>query len=129
MLHGALIRRQVPPAPDKDSVRLIIRSDNGPQFVSEVFEDFCAGEHVYHERIPNKSPNYDAHIESFHSALERECYQQHAFEFFEEAYYWIDTYIAFYNQRRYHGSLGNLSPLQFFRRHRDRPSLKQAVNL
>lgn len=28
---------------------------------------------IYHELIPTNSPNYNAHIESFHSLLPKEC--------------------------------------------------------
>ncbi|WP_059282227.1 integrase core domain-containing protein [Bacillus coahuilensis] len=59
------------------------------------------------------TPNLNAYIESFHSIIERECYQRYTFEFFEEAYYRIDEFIDFYNHRRYHGSLNYLSPIQF----------------
>lgn len=130
MLREALISRQIPQAPDdKEAFRLIIRTDNGPQFVSHSFEDFCVAEQLYHERIPNKSPNYNAYIESFHSALERECYQQHTFEFFEEAYYCIDEYVQFYNERRYHGSLNYLAPQQFYRRQLNQTNLDMAISL
>lgn len=129
MLQKAIVQRQVPPTPDQESIRLIIRSDNGPQFVSDTFESFCEKKQIDHERIPNKSPNYNAHIESFHSVLERECFQMHDFEFFEEAYYWIDRYITFYNQRRYHGSLKYLSPQMFYERYQNRESQEYSINL
>ncbi|MCI1859849.1 MAG: IS3 family transposase [Sporolactobacillus sp.] len=129
MLQQALRQRQVLPASNQESVRLIIRSDNGPQFVSDRFETFCAQAQLDHERIPNKSPNYNAHIESFHSVLERECFQMHDFEFFEEAYYWIDRYVTFYNQRRYHGSLNYRSPQEFYQQFRHREVQAYAVSL
>lgn len=129
MLQQALKRRRIPRLKDKDDFRLIVRTDNGPQFVSHSFEDFCVAEQLYHERIPNKSPNYNAYIESFHSVLERECYQQHTFEFFEEAYYYIDEYVQFYNERRYHGSLNYLAPQQFYRRQLNQTNLDMAISL
>jgi len=113
MLKGALSVRGITTPDNEGGYAIIIRSDNGPQFLSKVFGQFCEENRVYHERIPPKSPNLNAFIESFHSVLERECYQQHDFECFEEAYYWIDQYMDFYNHRRYHGSLKNLSPFKF----------------
>ena len=115
MLREALKNRGVtiPKDEDEDQYSIIIRSDNGPQFLSKEFGEFCEDQKVYHERIPPKSPNLNAFIESFHSVLERECYQRHTFEYFEEAYYWIDQYMDFYNNRRYHGSLKYLSPAKY----------------
>ena len=48
----------------------IVRSDNGPQFVSDAFAAECETWDVLHERIPPKTPNMNAHIESYHRLLE-----------------------------------------------------------
>ncbi len=50
-----------------------IRTDNGPQFVANIFEEKCEELGINHERIPNKTPNLVAHIEAFHFILEDEC--------------------------------------------------------
>lgn len=113
MLTEAFITRNIP-IPKGNNPSIIIRTDNGPQFVSKHFGEFCSNFKIYHERIPPKSPNLNAYIESFHSIIERECYQQHTFSFYEEAYYWIDKYMDFYNNRRYHGSLKYMSPNEFY---------------
>jgi putative transposase len=93
----------------------VIRSDNGPQFLSHAFGDMCLDENrpIEHERIPPKTPNMNAYIESFHSILERDVYSKDYFETFEEAYQRVHTYIEFYNQRRFHGSLHKMSPSQY----------------
>ncbi|WP_029192908.1 integrase core domain-containing protein, partial [Paenibacillus alginolyticus] len=65
------------------------------------------------ERIPPKTPNMNAYIESFHSIIERDVYTKEYFETFEEAYQRVHTYIEFYNQRRFHGSLHKMSPSQY----------------
>lgn len=92
---------------------ITIRTDNGPQFVSNKFHKFCSIPEVEHERIPNKSPNMNAYIESFHSILERECFQKHIFNTFEEAFKTVNDFIRFYNERRLHGSLGDIPPMEF----------------
>ncbi|MDQ8738618.1 IS3 family transposase [Paenibacillus sp. LHD-38] len=93
--------------------RPVIRTDNGPQFISHVFEEACAGYDVTHERIPPKTPNKNAHIESFHSLLEAECLQRYEFSNYQEANEIVTNYIHFYNERRMHGSLYDLAPKQF----------------
>ncbi len=69
---------------------------------------------IRHEKIPVKTPNMIAHIESFHSILEKECYRRHEFESFREAYYIISQYMEFYNNRRRHSSLKYKSPKKFY---------------
>lgn len=95
--------------------RPVIRTDNGPQFISHVFEERCEYLGVTHERIPPKTPNKNAHIESFHSQLESDRLFAAEFENYQAAYEVVTEYITFYNQRRIHGSLYDLAPEQFIR--------------
>lgn len=115
MLKQALLRREIYAKKDKKK-KLIIRTDNGPQFVSKAFYEFCQTDQVEHERIPPKTPNMNAFIESFHSVLERECYRRNEFRTFDEAFQEVDRYIDFYNGERLHGSLKDLSPQEYFQR-------------
>jgi putative transposase len=85
--------------------RPTIRTDNGPQFISHVFEDACETLGAEHERIPPRTPNKNAHIESFHSLLQRERLERNEFMTYQAAYKTVTDYIQFYNQRRIHGSL------------------------
>jgi putative transposase len=109
MVQKALLRRQI----YLQEKRLIIRTDNGPQFCSNAFQDFCL-DFIEHERIPPRSPNMNAYIESFHSVLERECYMRNEFLTFDHAYRIVDEYIDFYNKRRLHGSINDCTPQEFF---------------
>ncbi|MDV2583507.1 IS3 family transposase [Alkalibacillus haloalkaliphilus] len=113
MLVKAMIKRRIHFKEGVGEKKLIIRTDNGPQFVSDIFGDFCAHQKIYHERIPKKTPDMNAYIESFYSQLQRECFKRHTFTFFEEAYYHIEQYIDFYNKVRPHGSLKDRSPSRF----------------
>lgn len=113
MITKALIKRKVHFKEGEFEDKLIIRTDNGPQFVSERFGDFCQHHKIYHERIPKKTPDMNAYIESFHRRLQAECFDRHVFTFYDEAYYYIDQYIEFYNNVRPHGSLMNYSPEKF----------------
>ncbi|MFM1653775.1 IS3 family transposase [Brevibacillus sp. B_LB10_24] len=84
--------------------RPVIRTDNGPQFISHAFEEACQRLRTVHERIPPKTPNKNAHIEAFHSVLVKECLQRNEFQNYQEAYETVTNYLLFYNQRRIHGS-------------------------
>jgi putative transposase len=93
----------------------IIRTDNGPQFIAKKFEETCWKWKLTHERIPVKSPNMNAYIESFHSILEDECYSRNEFTSFTEAYRVISEYIDYYNNRRRHGSIGYMAPAKYYK--------------
>ena len=66
-----------------------------------------------HEFIPPRSPDRNAYIEAFNSILEIEVLQVRYFRNFEEVYEGIFQFMDFYNNRRLHGSIGNLSPKMF----------------
>ena len=92
----------------------IIRTDNGPQFISHTFEEFCEEQKIVHERIPPKTPNMNAHIESFHRILEDDCLSQWEFKNYQEAYQAVYQFMEFYNNRRIHSSLKYLTPKAFY---------------
>lgn len=95
------------------STKPVIRSDNGPQFISNVFETACKTLSVEHERIPPKTPNLNAHIESFHSIIDRDCYAKNEFNSYTEAHKVVTEFIDFYVNRYLHGSLKDMPPAEF----------------
>jgi putative transposase len=105
----ALMKRQLFDEGDKPT----IRTDNGPQFISHLFEETCERYGLIHERIPPKTPNKNAHIESFHSIVEQECYSWNEFDNYQQAYQVVTEFIQYYNQRRIHGSLYDLAPYEY----------------
>ncbi|MFS0646623.1 transposase [Siminovitchia sp. 179-K 8D1 HS] len=68
-LSRSLLKRQQYEQTEKP----VMRTDNGPQFISHTFGQFCEKTGMEHERIPPKTPNMNAHIESFHRILEDDC--------------------------------------------------------
>jgi putative transposase len=96
------------------SENLIVRTDNGAQFIAYDFEKLCISEKITHERIPAKSPNYNAHIESYHRYLQDECLAGKLFKSFEEAEKTIMDYVNGYNTKRIHSSIGYRTPDSFY---------------
>ncbi|WP_063870750.1 IS3 family transposase [Paenibacillus sp. Root444D2] len=92
---------------------LTVRTDNGPQFISHAFGTFCESNQIIHERTPNRTPNKNAYVESYHSTLERECFKRNIFMSYEEAFAEVDRFVTFYNERRIHSSLYDYSPKEF----------------
>ncbi len=93
----------------------IIRTDNGPQFTSNLFKEAVEKIGITHERIPVRTPNMIAHIESFHSILESECYSRNEFNSFMEVYSIVSEYMKYYNERRRHGSIKYMAPNEFYK--------------
>jgi len=120
-LHKAMLKRGVYSQDNQESnkARLVIRTDNGPQFDSKEFRAFCREAGIEHEQIPVKTPEKNAYIESFHSILECESFRRNCFSSFEEAFEEVDRFIQFYNNRRIHGSLKYLSPAEYLRLYRE----------
>jgi putative transposase len=116
-LQRALLNRQQYDSLEKP----VIRSDNGPQFISHAFEQGCEGFQVEHERIPPRTPNMNAHIESFHRILEDDCLSRYQFESYEEAYKTVWDFMKYYNERRMHSSILDLSPMEFYEKNRTEP--------
>ncbi|ASZ60928.1 transposase [Bacillus subtilis] len=61
LVQRALFKRQQ----FERETKPVIRTDNGPQFISLAFQKACETFHIEHERIPPRTPNMNAHIESF----------------------------------------------------------------
>jgi putative transposase len=93
----------------------VIRTDNGPQFISHAFEAACKRFQIEHERIPPRTPNMNVHIEAFHHLLKEECLGRIVFNSYEEVYQSVMEYIRFYNERRIHLIL-DLSSYEFHKR-------------
>jgi putative transposase len=106
ILKNSLFKRQLY---DKET-KPVIRSDNGPQYISNAFEATCLEFGIEHERIPFKTPNKNAHIESFHCILEEECLSRYEFNTYAEAYEVVIDFMRHYNSRRIHSSLKYRTP-------------------
>ncbi|MGG4537567.1 IS3 family transposase [Aneurinibacillus migulanus] len=110
-LQQALFKRQLFDKEDKP----VLRSDNGPQFISHAFKEACESFGITHERIPPSTPNMNAHIESFHRILEEDCLSRYEFESYKQAYETVVEFMTFYNERRIHSSIKDLAPNEFYK--------------
>lgn len=109
-LKTALLKRQLYTSGQKP----VLRSDNGPQFISNLFEGACLELNIEHERIPFKTPNKNAHIEAFNAILEEECLSRQEFTSYAEAYATVADFIRFYNDSRIHSATKYLPPLDCY---------------
>ena len=78
----------------EQKIKIIIRTDNGPQFIAKSLAKILESLGIAHEFIQPATPQQNAHIESFHSTVERLVCRRnifrdlkHAREIFNEFYY------------------------------------------
>lgn len=86
--------------------------DNGSQFIAHAVRDYLKEKEVEQEFIHVATPEENSFIEAYHSIVERELLQPRQFEDIQTAIETFNRWELFYNNRRLHVSLGNISPKQ-----------------
>lgn len=97
----------------KNAEGIILHSDLGSQYTSELFETYLEERGIKHSFSRKGNPYDNACIESFHSVLKKEEIYLHTYQDFEEARKAIFQYIeSWYNRKRIHSALGYKTPQQ-----------------
>jgi putative transposase len=96
---------------DPARIDVLIRTDNGCQFVADAVRKYLASIDAKHEFTHVATPEENAYVESFHSIIERELFQRFEFESLSQAKEKVDEYMEWYNMRRIHASLGYKTPM------------------
>jgi putative transposase len=91
-----------------------VRSDNGPEFTARTLIDWCAEAGVKTAFIDPGSPWQNGHIESLNAQFRREQLAGEIMDTMAEARYLGTEYKDIYNCHRPHGSLGGLTPAEFW---------------
>ena len=90
----------------------VLRTDNGPEFLGEVFTAWAKDAGMAIQYIQPGKPNQNAFIERFNRTYRNELLDLHLFASLDdvrEATYW---WMIEYNEERPHDSLGDLTPLE-----------------
>jgi putative transposase len=90
-----------------------IRIDNGPEFTSKVLDQWAYLNGVDLDFIRPGKPTDNALIEAFNGRFRHECLNESWFLSLEDAREKVGKWRQHYNRERPHGSLGNLSPVEF----------------
>lgn len=90
-----------------------VRNDNGSQFVADVVQTYFRDRNVVQEFTKPATPEQNAHIESYHSILERAVCKRYEFESLAQAIETLNRFRDFYNLERIHSGLHYRSPYQF----------------
>ena len=87
-----------------------IISDNGPQFIARDFKEYVRLCGMTHVRTSPFYPQSNGKIEAWHKSLKKECIRPRAPESFDAAKCALIAFVAGYNDRRLHSSLGYITP-------------------
>lgn len=109
------VLRLLQEAIDKHGAPEFIRSDNGPEFIAKMIQEYLQEKKIKTIYIEPGSPWQNGFVESFHGRFRDECLNREQFWTLTEAQVLIEYWRRDYNENRPHSKLGYLSPMQFVR--------------
>jgi transposase InsO family protein len=92
---------------------VMIRSDNGREFISSTVRDFLADQGVEAVFVAKASPQQNCFIERFNWGMRDELLNGESFRTLTEARVVVEAYIEQHNHDRPHQALGNRTPAAF----------------
>lgn len=90
-----------------------LRSDNGPEFISQVLQDWCADKQVVLHRIEPGKPTQNAYIERFNGTFRREVLNANTFSSLAQVRRTVDAWLVEYNTERPHQALKFMTPVEY----------------
>jgi putative transposase len=94
----------------------IIRTDNGPEFISKDFELWCKEQGIQNQYIQPSRPMQNGYIERFNRLYREAILDAYVFMYLEEVRYLTREWVEEYNYRRPHETLNNLTPDEWKRK-------------
>lgn len=94
-------------------LHLVIRTDNGSQFIATDVAIWMGQMGISHEFIHPATPEENAHVESFHSIMQRAMVRNREFESLEELRETLARFRHFYNYERLHSATCQRPPMVF----------------
>lgn len=91
-----------------------ITCDNGPEFISDAFDQWADAHGIKINFIQPGKPVQNCYVESFNGRMRDECLNQNWFTDLEDARRTIMAWTEEYNEEREHGPLG-MTPREFAR--------------
>ena len=112
VVQEAVDRTGMDQVPIEDRTRLL--SDNGPGYVSRAFRDYLAMVGIKHILATPFHPQTNGKLERYHRTLKGEV-NQLPYEMPSDLEAAIVAFVSYYNYRRYHKALGNVTPSDVLR--------------
>ena len=92
-----------------------LRSDNGPEFLSAVYTDFCEKKNIGIKYIKPGKPMQNGFVERFNRSYREDILDAYLFSTIEELRDLTWEFQQDYNQHHPHQSLNNLSPIEYLK--------------
>ena len=92
---------------------IAITVDHGTEFTSKVLDEWCYLRGVKLDFIRPGKPTENGFIESFNGRLRDECLNVNEFATLDQVRQVLEAWQHDYNHHRPHGSLGQLTPIEF----------------
>ena len=93
----------------------VIRCDNGPEFLAEVFVAWCERHQILIRYIQPGKPNQNAYVERFNRIYRGDVLNAYLFETLDQVRNITNKWLRDYNERRPHDALGRIPPSMFRR--------------
>ena len=116
VVQDAVDRTRMDQVPVTDRTRLL--SDNGPGYISRAFRDNLHMVGIRHIFASPFHPQTNGKLERYHQTLKRDV-NQLQYDVPSELEAAIIAFVSYYNYRRYHKALGNVTPSDVLRGRRD----------
>lgn len=94
---------------------LQIRVDNGPEFISRIFVNYCQAEGIEINYIQPGKPSQNGYVERFNKTFREDVLDAYVFRNIEEVKNIAESFREDYNEYHPHKSLGRKSPNQIFK--------------
>lgn len=90
-----------------------LRSDNGPEFISNKLDEWAEKNGILHDFIEPGKPAQNAYIERFNRTYREEVLDLYLFDTLAEARKITEAWLEEYNAIRPHEGLGGMTPYQY----------------
>ena len=95
--------------PSQQAARAKLLSDNGPGYISRAFRDYLKLVEIKHILAAPYHPQTNGKLERYHQTLKRDV-NQVPYEMPSDLEEALAAFVSYYNYRRYHKALGNVTP-------------------
>ena len=103
-----------------------IRCDNGPEFISNKFQDWCKANDIAIKYTQPGCPTQNSFVERFNGSYRRAILDAYIFRNMNDVRELTESWMMDYNENRPHYSLGDMSPNEY-RREYERKNVTLAV--
>ena len=122
-LKGERVKRVLERLASERGLPEAITVDNGPEFISQVMDEWAYRRGVKLDFIRPGKPTDNPFVESFHDKFRDECLDEHYFSTLPEARTIIEDWRIEFNTFRPHRTLKGLTPEEFAQQQKQTPKL------